>query len=94
MFNLAGVMSFKRNYKSTKEMKETLFALDKSQAVIHFELDGTIIDANDNFLSVMGYTLAEVRGKHHSMFAEAGVADTRGYKAFWRNLAAGNFDSG
>jgi len=42
----------------------------------------------------MGYRLDEIKGKHHSMFAEAGVADTRGYKAFWKNLAAGNFDSG
>jgi methyl-accepting chemotaxis protein len=43
----------------------TLSALDRSQAIIEFELDGTIVTANENFLKAMGYALAEVRGKHH-----------------------------
>ena len=45
-------------------------AIRKSQAVIEFELDGTIITANDNFLEALGYTLDEIKGKHHSMFVE------------------------
>lgn len=69
-------------------------AINKSQAVIHFELDGTIIEANENFLSVMGYTLDEIKGKHHSMFAEPGAAETQDYQDFWKDLRAGEFKSG
>ncbi|REL29435.1 methyl-accepting chemotaxis protein [Thalassotalea euphylliae] len=69
-------------------------AIGKSQAVIEFELDGTIIDANENFLMTMGYTLAEVKGKHHSMFAEPEVAGSPEYQHFWQKLGQGQFDSG
>ena len=69
-------------------------AINRSQAVIEFELDGTIIHANDNFLSVMGYSLDEVKGRHHSMFAPPGVAESHEYKAFWQKLGRGEFDSG
>ncbi|WP_448555501.1 methyl-accepting chemotaxis protein [Thalassotalea montiporae] len=69
-------------------------AIGKSQAVIEFELDGTIIDANENFLMTMGYTLAEVKGKHHSMFAEPEVAGSAEYQQFWQKLGQGQFDSG
>lgn len=47
-----------------------LAALSKSQAVIEFKLDGTIITANENFLKALGYTLGEIKGRHHSMFVE------------------------
>ena len=53
---------------------DTLAALDKSQAFIEFEPDGTIITANGNFLGVMGYALSEVQGRHHSMFLEPAYA--------------------
>jgi methyl-accepting chemotaxis protein len=66
-------------------------ALNKSQAVIHFNLDGTIISANDNFLKVMGYSLAEIQGKHHSMFVEPGFETTQEYKDFWTQLRSGKF---
>jgi methyl-accepting chemotaxis protein len=69
-------------------------ALNRSQAVIRFDLDGTIVDANDNFLSTMGYTLDEVRGRHHRMFMSADEADAPGYAAFWRALREGRFQSG
>lgn len=69
-------------------------AINKSQAVIHFEMDGTIIEANENFLSVMGYSLDEVRGKHHSMFAEADVAASQEYKDFWAALGRGEYQAG
>ncbi|GEP02751.1 methyl-accepting chemotaxis protein [Methylobacterium oxalidis] len=66
-------------------------ALDRSQAVIHFTLDGTITDANANFLATMGYALEEVRGRHHSLF----VCDAeRGSAAFWQALAAGRYQAG
>ena len=69
-------------------------ALDRSQAVICFDLDGTITDANANFLATMGYTLEEVRGRHHRMFlppAEAAGAD---YAAFWAALGKGEYQAG
>lgn len=69
-------------------------AVGKSQAVIEFELDGTIISANENFLSAVGYTAAEVEGQHHSMFVEAEFAKSQEYKSLWEKLNAGSFDSG
>lgn len=71
-----------------------LDAIGRSQAVIEFELDGTIIHANDNFLTTLGYSLNEIQGKHHSMFAPSGVAQSAAYKQFWEELGKGNFDSG
>ncbi len=69
-------------------------AIGKSQAVIEFNMDGTIIGANENFLSAMGYQLDEIKGHHHSLFIEAGVRETAEYKQFWQNLNKGDFDSG
>lgn len=69
-------------------------AMSRSQAVIEFNMDGTIITANENFLSTMGYTLAELQGKHHSMFAEESYRNSAEYRAFWEKLNRGEFDSG
>lgn len=69
-------------------------AISRVQAVIEFELDGTIIRANDNFLSAMGYTLDEIRGQHHSIFMPAGEEQKAEYKEFWAALADGQFRSG
>jgi len=77
-----------------QDLKAKVDAINRVQAVIEFELDGTIITANDNFLSAMGYTLEEVQGKHHSMFADKEYADSQAYKDFWSTLNRGEFDSG
>ena len=69
-------------------------ALGKSQGVIEFNLDGTIITANDNFLAVVGYTLEEIQGQHHSMFADAAYKNSAEYQQFWKNLNDGKFDAG
>jgi methyl-accepting chemotaxis protein len=66
-----------------------LAAIDKSQAIIHFGLDGTILDANPNFLKAMGYALDEIKGKHHAMFVEPGARESADYKAFWAALNRG-----
>jgi len=71
-----------------------LLAVSKAQAVIEFKLDGTILTANDNFLKTLGYTLDEVRGKHHSMFAEPGYAQSPEYRHFWDKLGRGEYDAG
>ena len=66
-----------------------LEAIDKTQAVIEFRLDGTVITANDNFLKLLGYSLEEVRNKHHTMFVLPNFRDTPEYKAFWDGLCHG-----
>jgi len=68
-------------------------AIRRAQAVIEFALDGTILDANEVFLRAMGYTLEEIKGRHHSMFIEPGTEESEEYRAFWANLRAGNFDA-
>jgi methyl-accepting chemotaxis protein len=71
-----------------------LQAIDKSQAVIEFMVDGTILTANENFLSTIGYRLDEIKGRHHRMFVDASVADGAAYRSFWQALARGEFQSG
>ena len=70
-----------------------LDALDRSQAVIEFQPDGTILTANANFLAAMGYTLPEVQGQHHGMFVEPRYRDSAEYRAFWDALRRGTFQS-
>lgn len=69
-------------------------ALNKAMGVISFNMDGTIIDINENFLNVVGYSREEVVGKHHRMFAPPGVANSPEYAEFWAKLNRGEFDSG
>jgi len=69
-------------------------ALDRSQAVIEFQPDGTIVTANANFLGAVGYTLQEIQGKHHSIFVTAGERGGTAYRSFWQDLARGVFQSG
>ncbi len=66
-------------------------AIDRSQAVIEFQLDGTIITANQNFLSALGYSLPEIQGRNHSMFVDAEDARSPAYQAFWNTLRSGQF---
>jgi len=68
-------------------------AINKSQAVIHFNMDGSIIDANENFLATLGYTLAEISGRHHSMFVEPAYKDSAEYREFWQALNRGEFQA-
>ena len=69
-------------------------AIHKSQAVIEFEMDGTIITANDNFLNTMGYSLAEVKGRHHSIFVDDETKSSTEYKQFWERLNRGEYVAG
>lgn len=64
-------------------------ALSRAQAIIEFTPAGEILTANDNFLTALGYSLAEIQGKHHSMFCEADYSRSEAYKEFWRKLASG-----
>ena len=68
-------------------------ALGRSQAIIEFTPDGTILTANINFLTTMGYTLPEVQGQHHAMFVEPAHRDSAEYRGFWDALRRGAFQS-
>ena len=79
--------------KQSIEDAGKMLAIGRAQAVIEFEMDGTIIDANQNFLNALGYTLAEIAGKHHSMFVEPAQRDSAEYRNFWDSLRRGQFQT-
>jgi methyl-accepting chemotaxis protein len=69
-------------------------AIGRSQAVIEFELDGRVVQANENFCQALGYRLDEIQGQHHSIFVDGAERASESYRDFWRKLAAGEFVSG
>ena len=76
------------------ELESQLAAIQKSHAVIEFDLRGTILTANQNFLDTMGYALSDIVGQHHRMFVDEETAATAEYQAFWERLSQGIHDSG
>ncbi|WP_322031063.1 PAS domain-containing methyl-accepting chemotaxis protein [Paraburkholderia sp. J76] len=77
-----------------RELSAVNAALNRVQAVIEFDLQGTILYANENFLATLGYTLDEVRGKHHRIFCDPDYVRTEEYRQFWERLGRGEFDRG
>ncbi len=71
-----------------------LEAVGKANAIIEFNLDGSVLSANENFLKTTGYTFDEIKGRHHRMFVDEAYATSYEYKAFWEKLNRGEFDSG
>lgn len=69
-------------------------AINESQAVIEFNMDGSIVTANENFLNAVGYSLQEIVGKHHSMFVDSSVVNSSEYKTFWADLNQGKYQAG
>ena len=80
-------------FSTSRDRGAMIDALNKSQAVIEFNLDGTIITANQNFLDALGYRLEEVVGKHHSMFVGEKDKASAAYREFWADLNRGKFQS-
>lgn len=80
-----------RTIESACEHKNLIEALQRSTAVIEFKLDGTVLTANDRFLSAMGYQLSDIQGKHHQIFCESAEANSAEYRAFWDTLRGGEF---
>jgi len=78
----------------TADLAGQIAAIGKSQAVIEFNMDGSILTANENFLNALGYSLREIQGKHHSMFVDASDRDGAAYREFWANLNAGRYQAG
>jgi len=84
---MIGLLSlFKRREKIAR-----LEAIQRSFATVEFTMDGYIVGANDNFLTMSGYTLDELRGRHHTIFCDPGVRDTPEYAKFWKDLTLGAF---
>ncbi|KQS84821.1 methyl-accepting chemotaxis protein [Rhizobium sp. Leaf383] len=69
-------------------------ALSRSQAIIEFDLDGTVLTANENFCKTLGYEISEIVGRHHSMFCDKDTVASADYAAFWKRLGSGAFDTG
>ena len=75
------------------DLEGQITAIGKSQAVIEFKMDGTVITANQNFLAALGYTLDDIRGRHHSMFVEPAFRDSSEYRKFWESLRNGEYQA-
>ncbi|NWF08842.1 PAS domain-containing methyl-accepting chemotaxis protein [Pseudomonas salomonii] len=80
--------------QAESEANAKLGAIDRAMAVIEFNLDGTIITANDNFLQRMGYSLAQIQGKHHRLFCTPELANSTAYSEFWKRLNQGELFNG
>jgi methyl-accepting chemotaxis protein len=76
------------------EFEGKVQAISRAQAVIEFELDGTVISANENFLRIFDYSLDEIVGKHHQIFCDPGYAESPEYAEFWQKLGRGEYDAG
>ncbi|WET08008.1 MULTISPECIES: methyl-accepting chemotaxis protein [unclassified Pseudomonas] len=83
-----------RKVEQEAATRSKLAALDRAMAVIEFDLNGQVLDANENFLTVMGYSLTELKGKHHRMFCEPTQVNSPEYADFWRRLNNGEFFTG
>ncbi|MFC5392797.1 methyl-accepting chemotaxis protein [Bosea vestrisii] len=92
VIKFATVITEQKNHEA--DMAGQVSAIRKAMAVIEFTLDGHILDANENFLAVTGYSLDEIRGKHHGMFCDAAYRSSPEYRAFWEKLGRGEYDSG
>ena len=102
VFDQAGkpvkVIKFATNVTASKlqtaEYEGKIEAINRVQAVIEFELDGTVISANENFLRIFGYRLDEIVGQHHRIFCDPGFAESLQYAEFWQKLGRGEYNSG
>jgi methyl-accepting chemotaxis protein len=92
-----GVVKFATDITAEKlknaDLAGQIAAIDKAQAVIEFNMDGTIITANANFLGALGYSLPEIKGHHHSMFVEPSERDGAAYREFWAALNRGEYQA-
>jgi methyl-accepting chemotaxis protein len=83
-----------RTIEASREHENLITALVRSTAVIEFDLNGNVLTANDRFLNGMGYSLAQIQGKHHRIFCEPQDANSVEYQQFWKRLNAGEFVAG
>ena len=84
---------FGLNFFSGSNAKAIFEALNHSLGIIEFSADGKVLSANENFCKIMGYSLSEIKGRHHSLFIEPNYAHSTEYKAFWEKLKRGEYDA-
>jgi len=97
MFNLhhkSDLLEIQRFSCALSEANAKLAAVSRSMAMIEFDPSGVILDANENFCSAVGYSVEEIRGKHHRIFCEGDYAKSEEYQRFWRELERGEPNSG
>ncbi|MDR3427549.1 PAS domain-containing methyl-accepting chemotaxis protein [Silvimonas sp.] len=94
MFNRQLKAQLKEQSQHIIQQDAIVATLDRSMAVIEFNVDGTVITANDNFLKTTGYSLAQLQGQHHRILCEDAYARSSEYVNFWRRLGQGEFSSG
>ena len=83
-----------REVAERRRLEARYAGVERTNAVIEFMLDGTILSANENFLEAVGYSIDEIRGKHHRMFVDPAYAQSAEYRAFWEKLGRGEFHAG
>ena len=81
------------NSEEAIENASVVAAMNRVLGVIHFAMDGTVLDANENFLKTLGYSLNEIKGKHHRMFVDKDYAETQAYATFWEELRQGKYQA-
>jgi methyl-accepting chemotaxis protein len=95
---IAKVVKFAHDVTQQKlrnaEHESRVKAIDRSQAVIEFDLEGKVLGANENFLALMGYEAGEIVGKHHRIFCDPAATTTEAYRSFWETLGRGEYESG
>ena len=92
--SLSRLLQRSRGSNCPNTANAALAALDKVQALIWFDLDGVVQNANENFLNTLGYRLEEIKGRHHAMFVEPDVAESGDYAEFWKKLSRGEHHQG
>lgn len=96
--NITKIVKFASDITSRRNeralLQSVFDAISASQAVIEFDLEGNILNANNNFLSVMNYSLDEIKGRHHSLFVPEAQRNSQEYRTFWQNLNQGRFQAG
>ncbi len=85
---------FKAKVVENNDFAGQISAISKAQAVIEFTLDGKVVNANENFLATLGYSIDEIRNQHHSMFIDQETRLSPDYAAFWEKLGRGEYDAG
>lgn len=90
---ITNIIGFSEANNNVNDALAKLSALDRSMAVIEFNMDGIIINANENFLNAVGYTLPEIQGQHHRIFVSAEERESNEYRHFWDNLRQGKYQS-
>ncbi|WEZ86544.1 PAS domain-containing methyl-accepting chemotaxis protein [Pseudomonas sp. NyZ480] len=88
------LIEIQRCHQALAGVEAKLAAISRSMAIIEFEPDGTILDANEQFCRAMGYSAEELRGKHHRLFCDPGYAQSAEYQQLWRELGQGKAISG